>query len=49
MSANKAAWLNEARANIAVADAEDYTPGPGEVVVRNEAIGFNPIEAKIQK
>ncbi|KAI9774077.1 MAG: hypothetical protein M1840_005170 [Geoglossum simile] len=49
MSANQAAWLNEAQANTTVAPAEDYTPGPGEVVVRNEAIGFNPIDAKIQK
>ncbi|KAI9765463.1 MAG: hypothetical protein M1839_005504 [Geoglossum umbratile] len=49
MSANQAAWLNEARASATVAPAEDYTPGPGEVVVRNEAIAFNPIEAKIQK
>jgi len=49
MSANQAAWLNEAKANITVAPAEDYTPGAGEVLVRNEAIGFNPIEAKIQK
>ena len=49
MSTNQAAWLKGARENLTVAPAEDYVPGPGEVVVRNEAIGVNPVEAKIQK
>ncbi|KAF9883577.1 hypothetical protein FE257_003176 [Aspergillus nanangensis] len=49
MDNNKAAVIKEAHAPITVEPAQSYTPGTGEVLVRNEAISFNPIEAKIQK
>ena len=38
---NQAAWLNESKATLVVS----YTPpGPGQLVVRNAAIGINPID-----
>lgn len=49
METNKAAIIKEAHAPIIVEPVENWVPGPGQVVVRNEAISFNPIEAKIQK
>lgn len=46
---NQAAWIKEARSNVTLGPADVYTPGPGEILVKNEWIGFNPIESKIQK
>jgi NADPH:quinone reductase-like Zn-dependent oxidoreductase len=46
---NKAAWIPAAKAQLTVGDAETYTPGTGELLVKVRSIGFNPIEAKIQK
>lgn len=49
MDTNKAAIIKAAHAPITVETVENWAPGLGQVVVRNEAISFNPIEAKIQK
>ncbi|GFF46270.1 zinc-type alcohol dehydrogenase-like protein SACOL2177 [Aspergillus lentulus] len=46
---NEAAWLKEPKANVEIAPAPMYTPGPGDVLVKVESIGFNSIDAKIQK
>lgn len=46
---NQASWIKEARADVILGPADVYTPGPGEILVKNECIGFNPIESKIQK
>lgn len=49
MEQNRAAIIKEAHGPVVVEPVETWVPGPGEVLVRNEAISFNPIEAKIQK
>ncbi|PIG81415.1 alcohol dehydrogenase [Aspergillus arachidicola] len=49
MEVNRAAVLKSPRASVEVEQIETWAPGAGEVLVRNEAIAFNPIEAKIQK
>ena len=49
MEANRAAVLKSPRASVEVEQIETWAPAAGEVLVRNEAIAFNPIEAKIQK
>ncbi|GES57182.1 alcohol dehydrogenase [Aspergillus terreus] len=49
MEQNRAAIIQEAHGSVVVEPVETWVPGPGEVLVRNEAISFNPIEAKIQK
>ncbi|KAF1960690.1 GroES-like protein [Byssothecium circinans] len=46
---NKAAWIPEAKANVAVGDAATYTPGANELLVKVRSIAFSPIEAKTQK
>ncbi|GIJ85083.1 hypothetical protein Asppvi_003938 [Aspergillus pseudoviridinutans] len=47
--ANEAAWINEPKANVEIRPAQMYTPGPGDALVKVESIGFNSIDAKIQK
>ncbi|KAF7587223.1 hypothetical protein BBP40_007536 [Aspergillus hancockii] len=37
------------RLNVEIGPAQLYTPGPGDVLVKIESIGFNAVEAKIQK
>ncbi|KAM3431129.1 hypothetical protein NHJ13734_007428 [Beauveria thailandica] len=49
MSSNKAAWIKTRYGPIEVEAVELWAPERGEVLVRNEAISFNPIDAKIQK
>ncbi|KAL4893187.1 chaperonin 10-like protein [Aspergillus ambiguus] len=49
METNKAAIIKQAHAPVVVESVETWVPGPGQVLVRNEAISFNPIESKIQK
>jgi NADPH:quinone reductase-like Zn-dependent oxidoreductase len=46
---NKAAWVKEARSNIEVEPVDMWSPGPGELLIKNESIAINPIEARIQK
>lgn len=46
---NQAAWIKEQHANLVVDTAPLPTPGPGELLVKVKAIGFSPLEAKIQK
>ncbi|KAL9097395.1 MAG: hypothetical protein Q9165_000290 [Trypethelium subeluteriae] len=45
---NQAAWIKEEKANLVIDTAELPTPEPTELLVKNAAIGLNPIEAKIQ-
>ena len=45
---NLAAYLPEAKAQISLDSAPSYTPGPGEILVRNESLSFNALEAHIQ-
>ncbi|KAE8381631.1 chaperonin 10-like protein [Aspergillus bertholletiae] len=49
MEGNRAAVLKSPRESVEVGPIETWTPGAGEVLVRNELIAFNPIEAKIQR
>ncbi|KAG9698908.1 GroES-like protein, partial [Aureobasidium melanogenum] len=41
---NQAAWLNESKTTLVVGPAPYTPPGPGQLVVRNAAIGINPID-----
>jgi NADPH:quinone reductase-like Zn-dependent oxidoreductase len=47
--ANLAAVLTAAKAPLQVQEVEKYTPGPRQILVKNEAIALNPFEAKIVK
>ncbi|KAI9661809.1 MAG: putative secondary metabolism biosynthetic enzyme [Bathelium mastoideum] len=46
---NSAAWIKEEKANLTIDTAEVAEPGPDELLVKNAAIGLNPVEAKIQR
>ena len=46
---NTAAWIKEEKGPIVVDAADIPNPGPNELVVKNAAIGLNPVEAKTQK
>ncbi|QIW96685.1 hypothetical protein AMS68_002203 [Peltaster fructicola] len=46
--ANEAAWLSGKGANFSVGPAEVVNPGPGEVLIRNQAWAINPIDWKMQ-
>ncbi len=45
---NQAAWLMGANERLKVDSIQNWTPGPGEIRLRNEVIRLNPVEAKIQ-
>jgi NADPH:quinone reductase-like Zn-dependent oxidoreductase len=47
--ANQAAIVPSAKAPLEVKSIEKYTPGEGEILVKNEVISFNPVEAKIAR
>ncbi|KAG4442600.1 hypothetical protein IFR05_001930 [Cadophora sp. M221] len=47
--ANLAAIIPSAKASLQVQDVELYTPGPQELLVKNEVVAFNLVEAKIAK
>ncbi|KIW35532.1 uncharacterized protein PV07_02222 [Cladophialophora immunda] len=47
--ANQAAIVPSAKAPLEVKSVEKYTPGAGEILVKNEVISFNPVEAKIAR
>lgn len=49
MSTNKACWQPAARAPVELGDAPIPTPGPGQMLVRNECIAFSPIDFKDQR
>lgn len=49
IESNQACWQNEARAKVTLGPAETYTPGPGEILVKNEYIGISPIDWLDQK
>lgn len=46
---NTAAWLRSEKANLTVEPAPYPTAGPHEVIIRNQAIGLIPVEAKQQR
>lgn len=46
---NEAAWIKEPNANVEIGPAKLYNPSYGEILVKVQSIGFNPVEAKIQK
>jgi hypothetical protein len=46
---NEAASVKQARSSIEVKPLDMWSPGPGELLVANESISFNPIEARVQK
>ncbi|OJZ82080.1 hypothetical protein ASPFODRAFT_198294 [Aspergillus luchuensis CBS 106.47] len=46
---NQAAWIKSPKANVVVEPTPKYSPGPEQVLVKVESIGFNPVEPKIQK
>ncbi|KAK8023337.1 zinc-binding oxidoreductase [Apiospora marii] len=41
---NQAVWLNASKAPLEVGPAPYTNPGPGQLVVKNAAIGINPID-----
>lgn len=41
---NQAAYLDKPGASLEVRDASMPTAGPGEIVVKNAAIGINPLD-----
>ncbi|MCJ1260582.1 hypothetical protein MMC22_000444 [Lobaria immixta] len=49
IESNQACWQNEARAKVTLGPAVNYTPGPGEILVKNEYIGISPIDWLDQK
>lgn len=44
MPVNTAAWLDEARANLAVRSAPYTSAGEHEIVIRNRAVAVNPLD-----
>src|ERR1700712_2133748 len=46
---NRAAIIPSAKGPLEVQDVEKYTPGPGEILVKNTSIAFNPIEWKVAR
>lgn len=47
--ANQASLIPEKHARVVLSDVETPTPIDGQVLVKVDVIGFNPIEAKNQK
>lgn len=47
--ANLAAIIPAAKAPLEVREVDLYTPGPHELLIKNEVIAFNPVEFKIAK
>src|ERR1700744_705903 len=47
---NHAAWLKSKESPVLVVDEAPYSaPGPDELVIRNKAVGINPVDVLIQK
>jgi NADPH:quinone reductase-like Zn-dependent oxidoreductase len=46
---NLAAIIPAAKAPIEIHSVEKYTPGPGEILVKNTSIAYNPLEWKIAR
>lgn len=49
MTRQKALLLQEKHGPFAVAEKDIPRPGPGEILVKVEAAGLNPVDWKIQK
>jgi NADPH:quinone reductase-like Zn-dependent oxidoreductase len=47
--ANRAALITAINEPLEVQEVEKWTPGPTEILVKNEVIAFNPIEWKLAK
>jgi NADPH:quinone reductase-like Zn-dependent oxidoreductase len=45
---NLAAYLPDAKAQLSFGSAPSYAPGPREILIRNEPLLFNALEAHIQ-
>ncbi|KAF2657225.1 GroES-like protein [Lophiostoma macrostomum CBS 122681] len=46
---NTAAWITAAKASpLEVKEAELWTPGPNDVLIKNHAVAINPVDWKIQ-
>jgi NADPH:quinone reductase-like Zn-dependent oxidoreductase len=46
---NLAAVIPSVKSPLEVREVETYTPGPNELLLKNEVIAFNPVEYKIAK
>lgn len=46
---HQAAWIKEQYASLVVEDVMTPSPGPGELLVKVKAIGFSPLEGKVQR
>jgi len=44
-----AAWINEKQGLVAPSPADTPSPGPNELLIKVNVIGFSPIESKVQK
>src|SRR5271163_636967 len=48
MAKNQAVWLKEAKARVVVEDAPLWTPGVGEVLLKNVSASLNPADCAQQ-
>ncbi|KXT00803.1 hypothetical protein AC578_2923 [Pseudocercospora eumusae] len=46
---HQAAWIKSKNAILEIASSETPSPGPEELLVKVEAIAFNPVESKVQR
>lgn len=46
---NIAAWIRVPMGNLESGEAPYYKPGPGEVLIKNEAICMQPFDARARK
>lgn len=45
---NRAAWIHEKGGQLTIRPSEVVQPGPGEVLLKSDAWGINPMDWKIQ-
>nr|ANM86638.1 putative alcohol dehydrogenase [Cladonia uncialis subsp. uncialis]AUW30841.1 putative alcohol dehydrogenase [Cladonia uncialis subsp. uncialis] len=46
---NVAAWIRAPKADLEIDEAPYNEPGPGEILIRNEAIAIQPLDASVRK
>ncbi|KAL2046885.1 hypothetical protein N7G274_000903 [Stereocaulon virgatum] len=49
MMQNKAAWIRTAKGDLEIDEAPYNEPGPGEILIKNEAIAIQPLDASTRK